>query len=323
LNEVPVPSACMASANDPWPKKWVAAIRLPFLTASLMSVVAAIAACWWAYGPVRWGFAGLALAGIALIHAGANLANDYFDYRSGADPANLCPTPFSGGSRVLVEGVLTPRAVLAAAVLFTLAGCACGIYLWRHTPGYTLLIIGMMGVALAWLYVAPPVRLAHRGVGELAVGVCFGILPAMGTEWVLRGRLSPEGSWVGVPAGLLVAAILLINEFPDAAPDAFAGKRTLMVRLGPGRAALLYAALLALMYASVLAAVLLRWMPALAALVFLVTPLSVRITRLLHAKHGDVPALIPGMAGTILQQVVVLLVLTGAYVADLALRTWR
>ena len=308
--------------SDPWVKKWVVAARLPFLLASVMPVLATAAAAWRADGALRLGLAALALLGIALIHAGANLANDYFDHRSGADAANRFSTPFSGGSRVIQEGIVSPRAVVTAALVCTAAGAGCGVVLWLHTRGHVLLAIGAAGIALGWFYTAPPLRLVHRGLGELATMACFGALPALGTEWVLRGRLSPEVSWVGVPAGLLVAAILLINEFPDVDADAAAGKRTLVVRLGARRAVAAYGLLLVATYGSVAVGVLLGWMPPAAGIVVFVAPLSWRILAIIRANYADVKGLVPGMAATVLQQVLFLLLLAGACAADLGLRCW-
>ncbi len=314
-----VPRSSGLTASDPWVKKWVVAARLPFLTASVMPVLATVAAAWQADGALPFGLAGLALLGIALIHAGANLANDYFDHQSGADAANRFSTPFSGGSRVIQEGVVDPRAVVAAAALCTAAGAACGVALWLHTRGPVLLAIGAAGIAGGWFYTAPPLKLAHRGLGELATMLCFGVLPALGTEWALRGRLTAQVSWVGLPAGLLVAAILFINEFPDVAADASAGKRTLVVRLGPRRAVAAYGLLLVAIYASVAVGVLLGWMPPLAGLVALVAPLSWKILRILRRNYADVGGLVPGMAATVLQQLLFLLILTAAYLAQLGL----
>lgn len=317
--EVFVPRSSGLSPRDPWVKKWVVAARLPFLTASVMPVLATVAAAWKADGTLRFGLAGLALLGIALIHAGANLANDYFDHQSGADAANHFSTPFSGGSRVIQEGIISPQAIVTAAAICSAAGAVCGLILWSYTTGHVLLGIGAVGIAAGWFYTAPPLKLAHRGLGELATMLCFGVLPALGTEWVLRGRLSLQVSWVGLPAGLLVAAILLINEFPDVAADASAGKRTLVVRLGPRRAVVAYGLLLAAAYASVAVGVLLGWMPLLAGLVALVLPLSWKILRILRGNYAEVGGLVPGMAATVLQQLLFLLILSGAFLAQLGL----
>jgi 1,4-dihydroxy-2-naphthoate octaprenyltransferase len=159
-------------------------------------------------------------------------------------------------------------------------------------------------------------------VGEVCVGVAFGVLPVLGSEYVQRGELSLAIGWLGLPAGLLVAAILEINEFPDIAADASVGKRTVVVRLGRRRAVMLYAALVAAAYLAVAVGVAMGWMPWLSAIVLLVAPLSWRAVSVLRAHSDDVRALLPAMAATIGQEAAFLILLTGAYVADGALRAW-
>ena len=319
MKDVPIPTPSGLSASDPLLKKWLVAARAPFFSACVMPVAVTLAACWRADGSLRLWQAVLTLLGIVLIHAGANMANDYFDHRSGADPGNRQSTPFSGGSRVIQDGVLAPRAVLAGAAACSVAGIGCGLVLWLASRGHLLLAIGVVGMALAWEYTGPPLRLAHRGIGEVAVGVSFGILPALGTEWVQRGALTLGVSWVGVPAGLLVAAILVINEFPDAAADAAAGKRTLVVRLGMRGAVAAYELLVLGAYAAVGVGIAAGWLPPLAAVVLAVAPLSWRAVRVLRAHCTDVRAMLPAMTATIAQQALFLLLLTGALLADSAL----
>ena len=319
MDETPIPTPSGLSPDDNIVKKWLVAARLPFLTASVMPALAATAACLWAEGSVRWGLAALSVGGVAVIQAGANLANDYFDHLSGTDPANRHATHFSGGSRVIQEGILSARAILAAALLCLAAGAACGVYLWLATPGHTLLWIGLAGVAIGWFYTAPPLRLSHHGLGELSIFLAFGVLPVMGVEWVQRGLLTLEIGWAGVPAGLLVAAILVVNEFPDVEADAAAGKRHLVVRLGRRRAVALYEVLVLGAYAAVAAGVVLGWMPVYACAVVAVAPLSWRAVRVLRAHHNDVRAMLPAQAATIAQQAIFLLLLAGAYLLDLAL----
>jgi len=321
MTDVPIPTPSGLAPDDPAWKKWAVAARLPFLVASLMPVIAATAAAWRAQGSLHGGFAALTLLGMALIHAGANMANDYFDYRSGADPTNRAATPFSGGSKVIIEGMLSPRAVLVAALGCLGAGAACGIVLWLATPGHTVLIIGLLGVAIAWCYTGPPLRLAHHGLGELGIFLAFGVLPVLGTEWVQRGALSLEVGWIGVPAGLLVAAILVVNEFPDRAADAAAGKRHLVVRLGPYAPAL-YELLLIGAYGALAAALLMAWTPLYTLICVIVVPLSWRAARVVRRHHADVRAMLPAQSATIAQQALFLLLLTGATLADMALRAW-
>jgi len=315
MKELAIPTPSGLAPGDSFVKKWAVAARVPFLTASVMPVVAATAACWRTTGRLNPWHALLAIVGVALVQAGANLANDYFDHLSGDDPANRLSTPFSGGSRVIQDGIVSARAVLVAALACLSAGAACGIILWLRTPGHTLLVIGLAGMAIAWFYTAPPLRLVHRGLGELALGIAFGPLPVLGAEYVQHGALTLAVGWLGVPAGLLVVAILEINEFPDVAADASVGKRTVVVRLGLRGAIALYEALVLGAYASVAVGIAAGWLPPLTALVALVAPLSWKAIRVLRAHPDDVRALVPAMAATVGQHAAFLLLLTGACVA--------
>ena len=324
MKQVALPVGSGLAADDPLLKRWLVAARLPFLTGSVLPVVAATAAVWWADGRLHRPVCALAaVVGVALIHLGANLANDYFDHRSGADEANRWVTPFSGGSRVIQEGILGAGAVRAGALVCLGAGAACGVGLWLTTGVHAVAIIGLVGVALAWCYTSPPLRLVHRGLGEPTIFVCFGLLPVLGAEAVQRGAVSLAVGWVGLPAGLLITAVLWVNEFPDVESDAAAGKRTLVVRLGTRRAAAAYGLLVGGAYVSVLVGVMAGWMPWAALVVLLTAPLSWRAVRLLRAHHAEPAAVVPSQAATIGQHAVFLTLLIGGYLAALGLRAWR
>ncbi len=111
-----------------------------------------------------------------------------------------------------------------------------------------MLLLGLAGMALAFFYHAPPLRLAYRGCGELAVGIAYGPLIALGAFLVQTGATDATLAWLSLALGLLIAAFLLINEFPDYRADRAGAKRNLVVRLGRGRAARLYLLLAGLAY---------------------------------------------------------------------------
>ena len=176
-------------------------------------------------------------------------ANDYFDYD--ADRANLTPTAWSGGSRVLVAGELPRVTALVAALTLAMIGVAFALVLacapgagWRVLP-----IAGAM-LVLSWEYSAPPLRLCARGAGELVTAlVVTGLVPFFAYD--LQARAGGGGGVLLAsiaPLACLQAAMVIAIEFPDAAGDTAAGKRTLVVRLGAARAARLYVALGALAY---------------------------------------------------------------------------
>jgi 1,4-dihydroxy-2-naphthoate octaprenyltransferase len=202
--------------------------RLPFLTATIVPVAlgGAVAGHDHRFG---WGWFLLALLGGILIHLGLNMANDLFDDASGADAANVTPTPFSGGSRVLQYGLVSRRGVVRAAVGCYVAAMAIGIGL-AAARGWGLLAIGAVGVFLSLAYSAPPLKLVHRGVGEVVTALGFGPVTTLGTYYVCAQRWSWEAFYVSLPVAVFISLILYVNEIPDRAGDAAVGKRTLPVR---------------------------------------------------------------------------------------------
>jgi len=245
-------------------------LRAAFLPASAVSVLLGCAWAWHRTGTLNGGSALSTLLGVLALHAGANTANDYFDHRSGADAGNTgFIHPFSGGSRLIQQGLLTPRAVLGLAGACLALGAAVGIGLALR-GGWPVAGLGLAGLAGGFFYSAPPVRLASRGWGEPAVALLFGILPAQGAYRIQAGSFSAGLAILSLAPSLLILLVLLINEFPDAAADAAAGKRTWVVRLGRKRAARLFLAGLALWPAPILALIAAERAPA--ALLWGLTP---------------------------------------------------
>jgi len=194
--------------------------------------------------PFAPGWMLLTVAGILAIEAAKNASGEIFDFDSGTDLA-VSPeerTPFSGGKRVLVEKLLTRAQTGAVAAAGYALGIAAGLTIAAFREP-RVLGLGLFGVACAWLYHAPPIRMSYRGLGEVAVAVCYGPLLCAGTYLVQRRAWSAEALAASLPLGLLVAAFLWVNEFPDARADERAGKRTLVVRLGRRRASRAYAGL--------------------------------------------------------------------------------
>lgn len=217
------------------PALWVRASRAPFLSASLVPVLLGAFAAYWRYGSLSAWRLAVSLAGIACVHLGANLANDYYDFKTGCDSINPEPTPFSGGSRVIQEGLISSAAIIGASAAFSALGFAIGLYLNSLVPGNGVIILALAGIGGGLLYTAVPVKLSYRGLGEIAVFFCFGPLLVSGSYLVQAGRLDAWAFAVSVPAGLLVLAILLVNEVLDVEWDGRAGKNTLAVSLGRER----------------------------------------------------------------------------------------
>lgn len=196
-------------------------------------------------GPLDVFWLVITVAGIFLIEAAKNASGEIFDWDSGADAAvrEADRSPFSGGKRVMVDQLLSRRQTASLAAALYAAGGALGVWIaLAREP--RVLILGAAGVAIAFFYHAPPLKLSYRGLGELAVAVTYGPLIALGAYLVQRNAISMDLLVTSVPLGLLIAAFLWINEFPDHDADASAHKRTVVVRLGRKRASIGFALLI-------------------------------------------------------------------------------
>lgn len=206
--------------------------RLPFLSATAVPVLLGIAIAA-SHGAFTWWTAILTLIGASLAHLAANVTNDVFDTLSGADDANVNPTQFSGGSRVVIYDLVTIRQLSVLAAALFAGAAAIGLLLVWVTGSLTLLWIGLAGILIGILYTAPPIKLVYRGLGEIAIAFAFGPILLLGAYVVQAGSLSWEAAVLSVPMGILVALILYVNEVPDRVGDASVGKRTLPARLTP------------------------------------------------------------------------------------------
>jgi 1,4-dihydroxy-2-naphthoate octaprenyltransferase len=273
--------------------------RAPFLTAITVPVLLGTAIAW-REGVFYGGYFVLTLLGAICIQVGLDMSNDYFDHLSGNDAINRELTPFSGGSRVIQDGVLSARGVLTGSLLAYLIGISIGLYL-AWVRGWPILWLGLIGVFLAFFHNAPPVNLYRLapGTGELAVGIGFGPLAVLGAHYVQAQRLSYEALWVSIPIGLLIAAVLYINEFPDHDADRSVGKKTLVVVLGRERAVWGYVVLLVAAYAMTVIGVALSVLPVTTLIVLISLPLSYRAIRNAVRFHSNTQQLIPTNAATI------------------------
>lgn len=252
----------------------------------------------------------LTLVGALCLHAGANVINDYFDYRSGCDQANKdAIRPFTGGAPFLVQGILSPRAVLTYALgLFAVAG-SIGAYL-ALVRGWFIFALAIFGILSGYLYTT---NLATRSIGEFFVGLNFGPLLTLGAYYVQTQTLAVEPFVAALPLGLLVAAILWINEIPDYNADRLVGKNTSVVRLGRRKAAKVYAYIIGATYAIIVAGVAFRVLPATALLTLLSLHLAVKAVKV-AGKYYESQELRPANALTILTHLMVGLLMTGAYI---------
>jgi len=180
-----------------------------------------------------------ALLGAILIQVGTNLSNDYSDARRGADTEERL-----GPMRVTAGGLVPPKTVLLWTYLTFGAAALCGVYL-VVVAGWELLVLGVLSILAGVLYTGGPRPYGYEGLGEVFVFLFFGIVAVAGSAFAQLESWPWESFALAVPVGLLVTAILVVNNIRDMDTDRRAGKRTLAVRLGRERARFEYSALMA------------------------------------------------------------------------------
>jgi 1,4-dihydroxy-2-naphthoate polyprenyltransferase len=266
--------------------QWVAGARPRTLPAAVAPVLVGTGAAA-ALDGFRVVPAVLALVVSLALQVAVNYANDYSDGRRGTDADRVGPM------RLVGSGAASPRAVLvAAATAFTVAGVA-GLAL-AALSSWWLVAVGAACIVAAWTYTGGPIPYGYRALGEVFVFVFFGLVAVVGTTFVQTRSVAGLAVAAAVPIGLLIVAILVVNNLRDIAGDAVAGKRTLAVLVGDRGTRVGYAGLLVVAFAAVVAIGVVRpW----ALLGLLAAPLGVRPARTVLAG-GRGPALIAALQGT-------------------------
>jgi len=274
--------------------------RPQFFPGVMIGVLVGASVAWRSAGAFHPSLFILTLLAAVLYHAGMNVLNDYFDCLNNSDNINNAGlTPFTGGSRFIQNGLMTPRETLTLGVLLLSAGSAAGVYL-AYKSSYLLLLIGFVGLITGFFYSAPPLFLAGRGLGEITVGLDFGILTVLGAYLVQTGSLSLEAFMASLPVSFFIAGLLYINQFPDFEADRTVGKRNLVVRLGikKGRWGIIFIAAGA--YLSIVVGVALRILPVFSLLALLSVFFSAHAAKGLIKNYGAGRALLPAIKSIIM-----------------------
>jgi 1,4-dihydroxy-2-naphthoate octaprenyltransferase len=200
---------------------WYQASRPPFFIATLVPLVLGTVLSARSE-PMDWLLWWLVVGSSFLVHLCTNLANDLFDYMSGADAGGSI-----GGSRVIQQGRISPSSLVRALLLlYGLAVCG-GLYILLATQLWWLAGYMMFAFCSSLFYTAPPIRYGYRGLGELFVFLNMGPLMVSGAYAVQAGGLTTDILLLSIPTGLMVALILYYQSLPDIETDRSAGKCTI------------------------------------------------------------------------------------------------
>lgn len=276
----------------------IRALRLPFASATVVPVLFGGVFSFVQTGAFDWLAFVVVLLITVSVHLGSNVINDYYDAKTGADEKNTQITPFSGGSRVIQEGDVSLSFVkrLSLLLLF-ISGAGLG-FLYYLTGSLFILGIGLVGLFLGISYTKPPLKLSYRGLGELTIGITFGLLAPL-FSYAAQAEVTWSIVYAVLPFMFTVGAIILINEFPDRPADKAAGKKTLVVLLGIERSFVLYSLLLIAPFVLVLVSFFSGVVSMGALLVLILIPIALRLISKGAESKDDFRQLIPINAKTI------------------------
>ncbi len=267
---------------------WFRAVRPFAYSASVTPVVVGIALAA-DQVTINWLTAVLTVLGGVLLHTGTNLINDYYDDKTGVDKEGAL-----GGSGVIQEKLLSPRAIRNAGYLAFLVSALIGVYL-IIVCGPVIAVLGVLGILLGYLYTGKPGSYKYLALGEVGVFIAMGVLMVWGAYYVQVGRLDTVPLLYSVPIGFLVTAILHANNFRDLESDREVGIKTFPILFGRKATKGTYTALVIGSYVWIAGMVLLGSAPWTALAVVLAVPTAIPVVRLIQRAPltGDDERLAP------------------------------
>ena len=236
-------------------------------------------------GPIHWGYYFLTVLGVVLLHGGANVINDYFDYRQRIDTTEV-PGSYGNEARVLIQKMLRPSQVLWTALILFALSLVVGIYM-TAVRGWPIFLFGFIGFLTGLLYTARPIALKYVALGEPSVFFMWGPLVVSGAYYVQRGEFSFQAVWISIPIGILVALVLLANNIRDIQFDSRVGIDTMATLLGRRWAIRLYQSLLIGIYVATVLLILCGLLSFWSFLTLLSLPLGLTLVRMLRKEVPD------------------------------------
>ena len=258
---------------------WVLAMRPRTLPAAAAGVVMGTALAWHD-GHFRLDVTIVCLLTALLLQIGSNLANDVYDFERGVDTGERL-----GPTRVTQAGMLTPAQVkLGMLVVFGLA-TLLGLYLvWLG--GWIIVAAGSVAIVSAIAYTGGPFPIGYHGLGDIFVFIFFGLASVAGTYYLQTGFVSLPAWWMTIPPGLIVTAILVVNNLRDLEIDRKAGKHTVAVRLGEQGTKIQYLTCMIVAYLILVPVAWFGMIPWSALLAWLSLPVAIQATRIVFTQKG-------------------------------------
>ena len=210
-------------------KAWLLAARPKTLSGAAVPVMIGLSlaysdARFYVDGAFNWIAAILCMLFAFAMQIDANFINDFYDYVNGADDVETRLGP----RRACAQGWVKLDSMKKAIALTTCAACVIGLPL-AYYGGMEMIAVGVACVVFAFLYTT---FFSYQGLGDLLVLVFFGLVPVCCTYYVQLHTFSWQVFLASVACGLVIDALLIVNNFRDRDNDRLAGKNTIIVKLG-------------------------------------------------------------------------------------------
>ena len=273
---------------------WFRVIRVRFLLASVIAVSVGLAINWWQNFSIDPLDSVLIFAGVMSLHASVDLLNDFWDFKRGID-TKTTRTKMSGGTGVLPEGLLKPKSVYRAGVVFLIIGSLIGGY-FVITDGFIIAII--LGFAILSIYFYST-KIVDSGLGEFFVAL-KGCMIVLGTYFIQSGTITFESILSGIVVGCLSSLVLFIASFPDHDADKSKGRKTLVIAVGKKKATKVFWVFPIVAYFCIGVGVSINFFPVTTLIVFLGIPLLIKSGLGLRKNFNFIEKLVPYMSSTLL-----------------------
>jgi len=289
---------------------WLRIIRIRFLLASVIAVSLGLAINWWQTGNIEIFDAILIMCGVLSLHASVDLLNDYWDFKRGIDTVTQ-RTKMSGGTGVLPEGLLKPKQVYAAGIIFLLVGAAIGTY-FVFTDGIIIGLILAFAVLSVYFY---STKIVDWGLAEIFI-VIKGTMIVIGTCFIQTTQITESAILGGIVVGILSSFVLFITSFPDHDADKAKGRKTLVINLGKQKACTLFWVFPIIFYSVSIFAIVIEIFPIYCLIILSTVPLVIKFGKKLKQNYEKLDKLLPIMSSTLVFSRVTGILLVAGFLLD-------
>ena len=290
---------------------WLRIIRIRFLLASVIAVSLGLAINWWQTGNIEIFDAILIMCGVLSLHASVDLLNDYWDFKRGIDTVTQ-RTKMSGGTGVLPEGLLKPKQVYAAGIIFLLVGAAIGTY-FVFTDGIIIGLILAFAVLSVYFY---STKIVDWGLAEIFI-VIKGTMIVIGTCFIQTTQITESAILGGIVVGILSSFVLFITSFPDHDADKAKGRKTLVINLGKQKACTLFWVFPIIFYSVSIFAIIIGVFPIFCLIILSTIPLVIKFGKKLKQNYEKLDKLLPIMSSTLVFSRVTGILLVAGFLLDI------